>query len=427
MKIGALLHNITTAIGDADLIGDTLLIPARKCIDGYRYTFSTGDCRQKTCPQIDAVFKRSLTFLVTTLVVFPATGLASIGTAAKLVDLYRKFDKKVTARSEISEYVPLFLNPFSRTGDRIAAYLRARIVADSAGMPLYYQPFKGSEIFAFHQLETNRGPKYYRTVVHLNTPKQMRSLTDVDKTQSVLYLVPFAPFTRELERESAVCQFPRYQPDWTQHQNRLSKLLHVESEKLELPRDAYTIALHIRDGGDYDDNITKTLHPLKLPSLNFYIGELIRVIEMKKQEGQHAFFVHIFTDATHPENIRDQIRSKVQLENAQVAFSYTPLERATLRYDAGNMHQFKCMIRADSNLSGPIVAASGTELDILPSGFDIRKNEIMISEVTQERRGIDKTRRSTCYPKPMKGWLPLCFNRFFYRHFGVHQVPLKDC
>ncbi len=417
------LHNVTTAFGDADLIGESLMRPVRKCVDGYHYTFSIFDPRQEICQRIGEIFKRSLIFLVATLAMVPSAALASVGALSKLVNLYGKFDEKVSSRSEISEYILPILKPFSRTGDHAAAYLRARIVADEAGMPLYYKPFKGSEIFAFDQMEMNRGPKYYRNIVYLNTPEQIHSLQHADKTQSILYLVPFAPFNRELDRENEVCSLPKYQPDWAQHQVRLRQLLQVKSKKLDLPKDAYTIALHIRDGGNYDDNNTKTLHPLKLPSLNFYSGELIRVIEMKKQQGQNNFFIHIFTDAIHPERICDQVRRQVHVKDAQVAFSFTSRDRATLQYDAGNMDQFQCMIRADSNLSGPIVAASDTELDIFPSGFDIKNSEMMISEVTHKRRGVDKTRRSTCYRKPMEGWLPNCFNRFFYRYCGVHQVP----
>ena len=422
----ALLHNVTTAVGDASLIGETLMTPVKKCADGYQYTFSILDPRLTIYQRTGEVCKRSLVFLAATLAAVPAVALASAGSVSKLVDLYRKFDEKVSPSSEVSDYIPPILKPFSRTGDRATAYLRARIVADEAHMPLYYKPFKGSEIFAFDRLELNRGPKYYRDIVYLNTSEQIQSFQLANRTQSILYLVPFAPFNRELVRESQACSIPKYQPDWAQHQIRLKQLLQVESEKLHLPEDAYTIALHIRDGGNYDDNNTKTLHPLKLPSLNFYIGELIRVIEMKKKDGQNKFFIHIFTDALDPEKICNQVRDQVHVEDAQVAFSFTPRDRATLQYDAGNMDQFQCMIRADSNLSGPIVAVSNTELNIFPSGFDMRNNEIIISEVTEERRDAEKTRLLTYYNKPMEGWLPNWFNRFFYRYFGVHQVPLQE-
>lgn len=422
----AILHNVTMAMGDVSLIGETLMTPVKKCVDGYQYTFSVLDPRLTICQRTGEVFKRSLVFLAVTVAAVPSIVLASIGSVSKLVDLYRKFDEKVSPISEVSEYIPPLLKPFSRTGDRAVAYLRARIVADEANLPLYYKPFKGSEIFAFDRLELNRGPKYYRNIVYLNNPEQVRNLQSADKTQSILYLVPFAPFNRELARESEVCLLPKYQPDWAQHPVRLRQLLQVESEKLALPRDAYTIALHIRDGGNYDDNNTKTLHPLKLPPLNFYVVELIKVIEMKKQNGQNNFFIHIFTDALDPEQIRDQVRSQVHMEDAQVVFSFSPRDRATLQYDTGNMGQFQCMIRADSNLSGPIVAVSDTEIDIFPSGFDTRNNEIIISEVTQEKRGFGKTRKLTYYSKSREGWLPNVVNCLFYRYFGVHQVPLGE-
>ncbi|PIS02159.1 MAG: hypothetical protein COT85_06390 [Chlamydiae bacterium CG10_big_fil_rev_8_21_14_0_10_42_34] len=425
MSVDALLHNATTAMGDEDLMGDTLMEPIRKCVEAYGYSISAMDGKQEGCQRVFEVFKRSAAFFVATLAVAPSIGLAGMGAASKLVDLYAKFDEKVS-QSEISDYIPLILKQFSRTGDRTVTYLRARVAADEVDMPLYYKPFKGSEIFFFDQMEQNRGPKYFREVVYLNTQEQVEALKGADKTQSVLYLLPFASFYREIEKEGDACSMPKYHPDWTQHKVRLSQLLTIESEQLELPEDAYPIALHIRDGGDYDDNNTKTLHPLKLPSLNFYIGELNRVIEMKKNEGEYNFFIHIFTDAIDPESVLDQIRGQVNAEGVDLAFSFAPREEATLRFDAGNMHRFKCMIRADSNLSGPITAASETELDIFPSGFTIDEDEVVISQVYINQAGKEKVAEATGYRKPMQGWLPMWFNRFFYSYFGLRQVPLAE-
>lgn len=423
MNIDALLHNMSTAIGDTGLVGETLMVPLKKCLKSYRYTFSAMNPEQELSQRIGEIFKRSAEFLAASLAFVPSLILAGIGSISKLVDLYRNFDTKVSPQSEVSSYLPPILKPFSRTGDRVAAYLRARIVADQTGMPLHYTPFKGSEIFAFDELETNRGPKYYREVVYINTQQEVERLQSVDKLQSVLYLIPFASFNRELERESATCSLPKYQPNWTKHQLRLRQLLRVESEMLNIPENTYKIALHVRDGGDYDDANTKTLHPLKLPSLNFYTGELSRVIKMKKEAGEKVFFVHIFTDALNPKAILEKIQSQVQVDGVEIQFSYTPKEQATLEYDVGNMGRFDCMIRADSNLSGPIVSASGTPLDIFPSGFDTRNNEVVISEVTQDSFS-DRSKQAAYYSKPMEGWLPSSFNRFFYNYFAVHQVPL---
>lgn len=429
--MSVLLHNVTVAVGDTDLVGGTLMIPVRKCINGYQYALSNLDPCEGIYQKTAEVFKRSLVFLLATLAVLPSTTLASAGSVSKLIDLYRKFDEKVSNYSEVSSYIPPILEPFSRTGDLTTAYLRARITADKAGMLLYYRPFKGSEMFAFDKLERNRDPKYYRKIVYLNTSEQVQDLENADKTQSVLYRVPFAPFNRELDRESKACSYPKYQPDWTQHEFRLQELLRIKSDRLSVPRDAYAVGLHIRDGGTYDDNNTKTLHPLKLPPLNFYIHELIKVIQKKSQEGHKKFFIHIFTDAIHPEDILEQVRSEVsrelrELEGFNLNFSFTPRADVTLKYDAGNMNQFQCMIRADSNLSGPIVAASNTELDIFPSGFDIKNSEIIISEVTQKEKNGNKERQHTHYSKPMQGWLPNWFNRFFYGYFGVHRVSLEE-
>lgn len=425
--MGILLHNVTTAMGDPDLMGDALMVPLRACAEAYQHIFSVLDPRLDMFGKIRECAERSFEFLGAAILGIPAIIFASIGAGLKLVDLYRKFDEKVSKVSRVSDYIPPILKPFSRTGDRMVAYLRARIVADETGMDVHYQPFKGSEIFAFDKLEEqNKGSRYYRQIVYLNTNEEIESLKSVDKTQSILYLVPFAPFNRKLDRESDSCSYPKYQPDWTQYKDRLKQLLHVCCQKFpEKEGNPYTIALHVRDGGDYDDNNTKTLHPLKLPPLNFYTNQLTQVLQTKQNEGQNTFLVHIFTDAVNPKDITRRIRKAIERTNVSVKFHYK--EKPTLLGDAGNMDQFQCMIRADSNLSGPIVAASETELDIFPSGFDIQGNQIIISEVTWNNKTFkNQTTYSTNYPKPMKGWLPHWFNRFFYQYFGVHQVPLVN-
>jgi hypothetical protein len=176
MNISAISHNLSTAVQDPELYGDCLTVPFAKCYQAFQCTFSplSGGMVQK----IGDVTARAFSCTVAVFAVIPSLALAGAGTIIKWGDLYRRFDQKVAKRSEIGTHIPFVIDQFSRLGDRNAAYLNTRIVADQSGLPLYFKPHKGCEMFAFDKMETNRGPRYYREVVHLKTPGDIQALTN---------------------------------------------------------------------------------------------------------------------------------------------------------------------------------------------------------------------------------------------------------
>ncbi len=107
----------------------------------------------------------------------------------------------------------------------------------------------------------------------------------------------------------------------------------------------------------------------------------------------------------------------------RVTLSYTP--KATLTDDIANMSRFICMIRADSNLSGPIVEGSKTvEIDIFPTKFSMSPDwrTLSISEVRMVQNRNRITNTETDYPKPVvQGRLPRFFFERFYEYSGIIQ------
>ena len=427
MDLNAIQHNISAAYGDNSLIGESLTLPLKYCFRGYRYTFSSSPENSHLTQRICNVFTKGLSFLTSTVGLAPSLALTAIGMGSKLAHLYGTFDQKVC------DHLPWILKIFSRTGDRTVSYLNAKILSEELAIPFCFTPFKGCEMFQFNRIEANRGPNYYRKVVHLKTREQIDALRGADKTASALYLLPFYPHERNVAAETSGSSYIPYTTDWQGHRGRVRELLHVENaELIDIPRDCYSIALHIRDGGRVDDNNTKTLHPLKLPCMSFYTEELRKVLIAKRDAGETNFFIHIFTDAENPSEISAKIIEEIRdVPGVRYRVQYAPREVVTLKNDAGNMHRFQCMIRADSNLSGPIVQGSEvTELDIFPSGFDIvpNNNQILITQVKKVQRalhpgGADQpVLERVRYSKQMEGWLPMRFNRFFHDYYGVFRV-----
>lgn len=431
MDLLTIRYNASTAIDDPRLLGDSLLTPFRLCTSGYQHTFSTFHPENTAVEMITELSQKILTFAAASVSIIPATPLAVFGIAIKVSHLSLAFEHFKSDMSMMGSYFPYTLDPFSRLGDRNVAYLNTRILADQAQLPLHFEPFKGCEMFHFNELEVNRGPHYFQQVTYINTPEQIEALSEEAKEDSTLYRLSYFPFTRDLEKESDWCCFPKIAINWQEHRDRLRELLAIDlpHTALAIPEDAHAIALHVRDGGTFDDDNTKSLHPLKLPTMDFYLGELERILG-EENDAHENFFVHIFTDATDPEVIRDQVQAKLTEIGMQerVRLSYTPKDRVSLVDDVANMDKFDTMIRSDSNLSGPIAAKSlRTKHIVYPAGFDYTRNDITITEVhditSYGTPDEAKVSIEASYSKEVRGFLPQWFKDAFWAYFGVYQTP----
>ena len=446
--------NLMTAIDDPNLYGNCLTVPLRLSIQAFRRTFSVWPVDLSSSQKIVEIFKRAA-FSTLSLGIIPAFPLALIGVAVKWIDLGIRMNQLVHQGSAMGSHLPWILKQSSRLGDRTVAYLNTKYVAEKYDLPVYFVPFKGCENFRFSQEETFTGPQYFKKVIHLKSAADIEALAHIDKSESTLYLLPFFTHTRNLQEEGPGCSYIKYEIDWPSFRPRVGELLTVVKPHtlMDIPENAYSIALHIRDGGDYDDEKVKTMHPLKLPSMNFYLGELKRVLTSDQIPVGMPVFVHIFTDALHPEKVQRQVaagllelaeqgpaqvdgifsetaQEEVQVNSSEfviqgrkVKLSYQPNPKLT--DDIANMGRFKCMIRADSNLSGPLGEGSGTlEVDIFPTHCKVDPNwkEISISRVRIVTHSNEITNVETDYPKKVEtGGLPIWFFRKFHEYYGVLQ------
>jgi len=260
------IWNLSTAVQDPDLHGEFLMVPLRQTVKAYRNAFSAWPVGLTISQKTAEIFKRIILTPVSLLSI-PVSPFALLGISVKWIDLGIRFNQLVYKGCAVGSHLPMVFEIYSRLGDRTVAYLNTKYVADELGLPVHFTPFKGCENFAFSQMENMTGPRYYKKVVHLKNAEQIESLKEADKTGSVLYLLPFFPHTRDLSKEDSKCSYIDYTIDWGNFRPKVKELLQVikPHKKFNIPKNAYTIALHIRGGGNFDDSNTKTIHPLKLP------------------------------------------------------------------------------------------------------------------------------------------------------------------
>lgn len=406
--------NLITAVNDPRLRGESLITPLRSTVQWYNRAFSV----RTDHSSLWEIFERAL-FLTGSCLAIAALPVAALGVVAKWIDLACRIDALAHKGPAIGYHLPLPLEIYSRLGDRLAAYLNTKYVAEKNDLPVYFRPFKGAEFFAFSEEETLRAPTYFKNVVHLETPEDVEALMDVDRNESVLYLLPFFPHTR-VENESDACSYIKYFVDWQAFKPRVKELLRVVQPHamINIPKNVFSIALHIRTGGNYDSPDTATMLPAKLPPMSFYLGELENLLASQHRPKDKPLFIHIFTDDVHPENVKNVVQNKLRELGVKAVLSFSP--NPNLVDDVANMNRFHCLIRPDSNLSGTLAEASDhLEVEIFPTHFEVNPQwtELTINRVQTVTADGSRIDRTTHYTMPAVKRLPTFFYKWFHQYF----------
>jgi hypothetical protein len=227
-----------------------------------------------------------------------------------------------------------------RFGDNLISYLHAKWIAYQYNLPLLYRPFPFSSELVMEEKELKQvsfsGPKF-----------PLRHLGFLSKDTSYLYSVSYFPENPE-ERPHWYIPFI---VDWEDPQFRkMAREMIAPREALDLtkpPKSTVNIAIHVREGGGFDDDNARRGSPLKLPPIEFYVEGLLKIIPLF--EGK-AIYCHLFTDAIDVESI-----ANVFIQAApQIRFGY----RKTQNFHALNVledffsfFEFDILIRPQSNFS----------------------------------------------------------------------------
>jgi hypothetical protein len=246
-----------------------------------------------------------------------------------------------------------------RLGDCLYTYIKALWISHNYDMPLLYKPFAGSEEFSFdtyHEKFNNKTTLQYKKNISITDSKHLeKEFSDTLFTCSIYYEDP--SWTK-----NSITNLRRNKPFLEVLKKHLTPKKHPIL--LQLPKNKFTVALHVRRGGGFDspllmqqaDRIGKKLKnfadgnlPLKFPPDSYYIEQL-RKIQALYPEKQ--IYIYIFTDDPNPAAIARTFSHDLDMELLE--FDYRKNDNRynkNLIEDMFAMTKFDCLIRTQSAFS----------------------------------------------------------------------------
>lgn len=280
-----------------------------------------------------------------------------------------------------------------RFGDQLIVYIRSKWISYKNHLPLYVRPFeyydclKASDI----DLELEILPQGF------NCKRGKDIDTESLKKFDHIYIVTLYPllsdeFFDTLKKESTFLK-------------QLRELISPK-EPLNLitpPKDSISIAVHIRNGGGYDNPLKSVqifsqkenhlsvhsegyqdeTNPLKFPPEQYYIDQIKRISKILSHKPIYLF---IFTDDKNPSLLAKRIKKNVNLDN--IIFD---CRKSDTRHDKNiledffSMLNFDCLIRPGKSYFSKIIHLLGDfKIEIFPTNFhwikDKKKREYLIMD-----------------------------------------------
>lgn len=234
-----------------------------------------------------------------------------------------------------------------RFGDNLLAYLHAKWLSYQYGIPLLYQPFAYSSELTLDEKEIHFGQAAHYVLRKI----AVRQGTLFDPERSLIYDCPYFPAFEEEQKEGGWVAFPL---DWQDERFRKAALEMIAPKNpLNLiypPKDAISIAIHVREGGGFDTDHTRLYDPLKLPPIQFYLDALKKALD---QLPEKKIYCRIFTDAIDTKTIAEIIEGVVPRE-ANVVIEYRTEgnhHTKNVLEDFFSLFNFDILIRPRSNFS----------------------------------------------------------------------------
>jgi hypothetical protein len=245
-----------------------------------------------------------------------------------------------------------------RFGDNLITYLHAKWFAYEHQIPLIYKPFHYSSHLVLDDKE-------FKITELINFPRHRHYLDRGPVNPRIhlpiLYMCPYFPEDDWEQRNTlSFNDIPwfYFQVNWKDPGFRkVVREMIAPKQPLSLvipPRNCINIALHIREGGGYDDKVNLEWgspdNPMKFPPLSFYAEGLKTVLE--SLNGQDIY-CYLFTDAQYPEELANQLRSHLP-EGSSIQFDYRKKQNQynlNVLEDFFSFFNFDILIRSQSNFS----------------------------------------------------------------------------
>lgn len=242
-----------------------------------------------------------------------------------------------------------------RFGDNLLSYLHAKWFSYEHGLPLLYKPFPYSSSLVLHAKEIHYRDRALRKKLGLRpsfkTTLAKWSFYSKIPFFSFCYQCPYFP---EDPSELVGGGFFSFKVNWKDERFRdmLRELIAPLGPMaiIKPPPDRMSVALHIRDGGGFDQGYYRLELPLKFPPLSFYIDGLKYILTLFPDQ---PIYCHLFTDAQNPEELVKNIQQSLPV-NSLIEFNY---RKENNRHDANiledffSLFEFQALIRPSSNFS----------------------------------------------------------------------------
>ncbi|MGB8367548.1 MAG: hypothetical protein WCD44_04275 [Candidatus Babeliales bacterium] len=257
-----------------------------------------------------------------------------------------------------------------RFGDNLSSYCRAIWLAYRHNIPLLYKQFKYSEQLMFANfglpMTQYRNNKFKERIVIPN-----HNYYDIKKDNGTLYVIGWRS---------------RIPADWNDKKfvalvKKCIALPH-SSTGIEIPSQHFSIAVHIRTGGDYKpDKTARTRQPKRFAPLQFYIDQIKCVQSMVENK---KLYVHIFTDDANPLHFVEKI--KQELGDEQIVYGCREKNNnfySNVLEDFFAMAKFDCLIRPESLYSIYAERLGDHKIIIYPMGTEFcrEKRMVIIKEI----------------------------------------------
>ncbi len=261
-----------------------------------------------------------------------------------------------------------------RFGDQLLCYLRAKWISYEYDIPLLYKPFPYSSELTLDKVESRFENEKFKENIYI---KNSQSILPKDKRRSILYT---APYFAEPEYERNRYRYS-FTVNWKDPDFRaLAKELIAPKKNLQLiepPSGSISIAVHVRRGGGYDSKTWNVSFPLKLPSINFYITALKKMV--KYFEGR-SLYCFIFTDEQDPGSIVKEIENAVDSPNIVFDSRRENHHTKNVLEDFFSLFNFDALIRPESSFSIIPSLLKDYAILIVPKTFHRFKDEVEIDE-----------------------------------------------
>lgn len=273
-----------------------------------------------------------------------------------------------------------------RFGDDLVSYCHAKWLSFKYDIPLLYKPFKYSDelILSNEETKLDYGKLNNYQTIYIDGEKNIISKNINDKNK--LYILGYFPEAKiELTWLNSWKILHDYLSiDWDNKnfKNILQTMIKPKNSISIFypPKNIFSVAIHIRTGGNFDPESYKYTYTLKMPPYSYYVEQIKKI---KNIMGDKKIYFHIFTDDNNPQKIVDFLKKEIiDLKNIELGFrEFENNWDKNVLEDFFSILNFDCLIMTQSNFS--IIASKLKEyqITIMPISSKFENNAITIDKV----------------------------------------------